>query len=90
MLKTTQCADSPHAFHINNIEQTACIRVAKNCALHVCRFKLPSLVENSPARGDGALRDVERVVVVFGEAQHDGYLVLLCPCANHPHFGGVV
>lgn len=63
--------------------------VAKDRALHVRRHELAPAHGDLAGVADDALRDVQRVVVVFGEAQRDGDLVLARAGLDRFHLRGV-
>lgn len=72
MLPTAQRAHPPHALNIDNIIQTRPARIPKHGALHMRGLELAALHENVARGGNGALRNVQAVVVVFAEAEGDG------------------
>lgn len=72
MFPTSQRTHTPHALHFRHIIQARAIGVAEDCALHVRGFEFPPLHEDFAGRGDQALRNVQAVVLVFGEPEEHG------------------
>lgn len=71
-----------------NIVQAVSRAVAEDRSLHVRRHELAAAHGDLAGVGDDALRDVEGVVVVFGEAERDGDFVLARAGLDELHLGG--
>jgi hypothetical protein len=72
VLPARERADFPHAFDVNDVVQACAAGVPKYRPFHVRGLQFAALHQDLACGRDGALRDVERVVLVFREAQHDG------------------
>ena len=90
MLPATQRADPAYALDRIHVIQRAASGVPVHRALHVRRLELAALHDDFAGAGDGALRDVEAVVVVFRETEDDGDIPLSCGGANLGHLFRVV
>lgn len=63
--------------------------VPEDGPLHMRRLHLPPHHLNGPVRTDGACGDIQRVVVVLGEAEGHGDFVAGCARPDDVHFGRV-
>lgn len=69
----------------HHIEQAVAAAVAKHGALDVRGLQLAAVHQQRPVRVDDRLRDVQRVVVVLGKAQHNDDAVLPRARLDGPH-----
>lgn len=60
-------------------------RISEYGPLHVRSLDLASSGEDLASRVDDSLRDIERVMAIFGESQNDDNLVLGRTVLNPPH-----
>lgn len=79
-----QSTDSADGSVCHGVE-TLSRRVSKDSSLHVRSLDLASRGENLATRVDDRLRDIERVMAIFGESQNDDDLVLGRAVLNPPH-----
>lgn len=83
-----QGSDAPDG-RVDDVGEARPGGVPEDGPLHVRRLHLPADHLDDAVRTDGARRDVQRVVVVFGEAEGHGDLVAGHARADGVHFGGV-
>lgn len=90
MFPTTQCADPTHTFNFIYIVQAGSTCIAVHGALHVCGLELTALHYDGAGRRDGALCNVEAVMVVLAEAEDYGDAGFSCCRADLVHFFRVI
>jgi len=88
VLPARQLSDIAYARR-HDIVQAIPRAVPKNRTLHVRRHQLAATHGDLAAVADDALRDVKRVVVVFGEAEGDGDFVFARAGLDGSHLWGV-
>jgi hypothetical protein len=86
MFPTRQRAHSSHAVNVNHVVQARAAPVPENRAFHVRGLDLAALHYDFSACGDGALRNVQAVMIIFREAEHNCDFRHACRCAYAPHF----
>ena len=69
MLPAAERSHAAHTIDRAYIVEARATRVTVDRTLHVRRLELAALHDNGAGGGDGALRNIERVVVVFREAK---------------------
>jgi hypothetical protein len=89
MFPAREAADALAELRLNHVDQIVAASVAEDCALHVRGLQLPAVHQELAVGVDHGLGDVERVVVVFREAERDDHVVLLGTSLNGAHFGRV-
>ena len=73
MFPAAQRPNPTHAFDLIHIIERRAPSVAVHGAFHVSGLELAAFHYDRAGRGDGALRDVERVVFILREAEDDSY-----------------
>jgi hypothetical protein len=76
MLPAAERSHATHAINLAYIIETRTTRVTVEYTLHVRGLELAALHDNGPGGDNGALHDVERVVVVFRETEDDSDVIL--------------
>lgn len=90
MFPARQRAHAAHALDVHHVVQAGAARVPEHGAFHVRGLEFAALHDDLALGGDDALRDVQAVVVVLGEAEDDGDVGGLRGGADLGHFGGGV
>jgi hypothetical protein len=90
MLPAAECSHAAYAIDLAYVVEARTTRITVNCTLHVCGLELAALHDDGTGGGDGALRDVERVVVVLREAKDDCDVCFASGGADLRHLWGVV
>lgn len=90
MFPTGQRTDPSHSLEFSNIVQARSTCVAEDGTLHVRGLEFAALHDDGTGAGDGALGDVQAVVVVFGKAEEHVDVSFLCGSAYLGHLRGII
>lgn len=90
MLPAAERSYAAYAIDIAYVVEARTTRITVYCTLHMRGLELAALHDDSTGGGDGALRDVERVVVVLGESKDDCDVGFASGSADLRHLWGVV
>jgi hypothetical protein len=90
MFPTGQRTYSSHTLEFNDVVQAGSTCVAEDSPFHMRGLEFTALHNDVTGGVDGALGNIEAVVVILGEAKEDVDVSILCGSTNLSHLRGII